>query len=303
MVTESSIKILLFIERRDEVIKSLFSNLKTVSSNRIIYTPSLFARSSLLYLQETGTLSAEAVHKSSRRNLLSYLFFIVLSGKGELMYEGINYKLNSNDCVFIDCEKPYSHITSENLWKLKWCHFNGPEMKSIYDKYKQRGGKVVFSCVPNNYIIILDNIYKTAVSSSYVRDMKINALISDLLVNLMEDAWNPENVALTDKQKEIQKIKVFLDSNYNTRITLDSLSSWFLIDKFYLCEQFKEHYGITINDYLTNVRITEAKKLLRFSNKTMEEIAEAIGINGAAYFSRLFKRVEGITPSSFRKMW
>jgi len=58
------------------MLQSLFTNSPDVSSNRIIYTPSLFARSSLLYLQETGTLSAMAVHKSSRKNLLSYLFLL-----------------------------------------------------------------------------------------------------------------------------------------------------------------------------------------------------------------------------------
>lgn len=283
--------------------KSLFANPATVSSSRILYTPSLFARSSLLHLQEAGTLSAMAVHKSSRENLLSYLFFTVVSGTGILTYEGIEYKFNTNDCVFIDCEKPYSHITSENLWKLKWCHFNGPEMKNIYDKYKQRGGQPVFLCSSDNYIVLLDNIYETAISSSYVKDMRINSLLSDLLVYLMEDAWNPGNTFLTDKQKEIQNIKSFLDNKYNTKITLDSLSANFLIDKFYLCEQFKEQYGITVNDYLINVRVTEAKKLLRFTSKTMEEIADAIGVNGAGYFSRLFKKVEGISPSVFRKMW
>ncbi len=285
------------------MIQSLFINPSDVSSKRIIYTPSLFARSSLLHLQETGTLHASNVHKSSRENLLSYLFFIVLSGAGILTYEGNEFELHANDCVFIDCSKPYSHKTSEKLWKLKWCHFNGPEMKSIYDKYKKRGGRPVFQASSNNYPVLLDSIYDIAISFSYVKDMKINLLLSDLLVHLMEDAWDPENMGLTDKQRKIQEVRSFLDSAYNTRITLDDLACRFLMDKFYLCEQFKKQYGITINDYLTNVRITEAKKMLRFTDKTLEEIAYNIGVNGAAYFSRIFKKIEGISPSKFRKMW
>ncbi len=283
--------------------KSLFTNLETVSSKRVLYTPSMFARSSLLYLQETGTLYATDVHKSSRQKLVSYLFFIVLSGAGIFTYEEKEFELYPNDCVFIDCSKPYSHTTSEKLWKLKWCHFNGPEMKSIYDKYKKRGGKPVFRASSNSYSILLDNLYEEVVSFSYVKDMKINLLLSNLLVYLMEDAWDPENIGLTDKQKEIQEVRIFLDSKYNTKITLNNLASHFLMDKFYLCEQFKKQYGITINDYLTSVRITEAKKMLRFTDKTLDEIAYNIGVNGAAYFSRLFKKVEGISPSKFRKMW
>lgn len=60
---------------------NLFTN-ELVSSSRIIYTPSTFASSSLFYLQETGTLQAQAYHRSERSGLNSYLFYIVLSGSG-----------------------------------------------------------------------------------------------------------------------------------------------------------------------------------------------------------------------------
>ena len=86
----------------------------SVSSNRVLYTPSAFARSSLLFLQETGNLVAIRPHTSSRVNLSSFLFFIVTSGSGELEYEGEVYSLSSGDCVFIDCEKAYSHSTGVN---------------------------------------------------------------------------------------------------------------------------------------------------------------------------------------------
>lgn len=78
----------------------------SVNSSRIIYTPSTFARTSLLHLQEVGSLQAVCPHVSQREDLVSFLCFIVLSGKGELSYEGQTYKLSEGDCVFIDCRKP-----------------------------------------------------------------------------------------------------------------------------------------------------------------------------------------------------
>lgn len=78
----------------------------SVSSSRIIYTPSTFARTSLLHLQEVGSLQAVHPHISQRENLVSFLCFIVLSGEGELSYEGQTYQLHTGDCVFIDCRKP-----------------------------------------------------------------------------------------------------------------------------------------------------------------------------------------------------
>ena len=116
----------------------------SVSSSRIIYTPSTFARTSLLHLQEVGSLQAVHPHTSQREDLVSFLCFIVLSGKGELSYEGQTYKLSEGDCVFIDCRKAYSHSTSDDLWALQWCHFYAPSLPAVYEKYKERGGCPVF---------------------------------------------------------------------------------------------------------------------------------------------------------------
>lgn len=279
-----------------------FTNNKTVSSDRVIYTPSSFAKSSLLYLQEVGTLQAMEPHTSSRANLESYLLFCVLSGEGSLAYDGQNYALAEGDIVFVDCNKSYSHHTSDKLWSLAWCHFNGPEMAGIYEKYKSRGGKVVFkSNRTNDYLTTLTTIKAIAASDDYIKDMQINAQLAILLSLLMEDSWNPDEI--TEKQGNIGKIKEYLDQNYSTHITLDYLSDIFFINKFYLSELFKEQFGVSVMDYLISVRITEAKKLLRFTNQTMEDIAAAVGINGAAYFSRLFKKVEGISPNEYRRMW
>ena len=124
--------------------ESLFSNnpVASVSSDRILYTPSSFARSSLLHLQEIGTLKALREHTSSRSNLLSYLFFIVTKGSGSLLYNGKEYRLSEGSCVFVNCQKLYSHTTDpDDLWSLRWCHFYGPNLSLIYEKYTERGGK------------------------------------------------------------------------------------------------------------------------------------------------------------------
>lgn len=86
-----------------------FPTSDVVSSDRILYTPSRFARASLLHLQEIGTLKALKPHTSHRDNLSSFLFFIVLSGEGSLSYDEKHYNLITGDMVFIDCSKPYSH--------------------------------------------------------------------------------------------------------------------------------------------------------------------------------------------------
>lgn len=173
---------------------NLFTSSPSVQSSRILYTPSPFARSSLLHLQEVGSLTAIKPHTSKREKLQSYLCFMVEDGEGELVYEGKKYELRSGDVVFIDCRKAYSHSTgnscstgdghsvdnsrsmdnnhstdnahtteeeNSNLWSLQWCHFYGPNMGAIYRKYQERGGRPVFQTSQlSAYHDILDKLYR-----------------------------------------------------------------------------------------------------------------------------------------------
>ena len=77
----------------------------------------------------------------------------------------------------------------------------------------------------------------------------------------------------------------------------------FYINKFYLTRIFKEKFGVTLNNYLLQIRITHAKQLLRFTDKTVETIGVECGMGSVHYFSRMFKKIEGISPSEYRKIW
>lgn len=275
----------------------------SVEASRVIYTPSGFAKSSLLHIQEIGVLQATKQHRSNHKNLNSFLFFIVHSGTGELFYDGVTYAVHSGECVFIDCRKPYYHSTSKDLWKLSWIHFDGPTASAIYEKYVSRGGYPVFRPENNElYFEIFKRLQKAVISDSYVRDMIINQCLSELLVLLMTDSWHPENMQ-TPKLSTLSALKNYLDENYNKKISLDELAERYYINKYYLTRIFKAKYGMSINNYITSVRITHAKQELRFTSKNAEEIAMDTGFGTGHYFSRVFSKVEGISPSEYREQW
>ena len=278
---------------------------KLVHSSRIIYTPSPFARASLLHLQEVGSLQARQPHDSARKDLSSYLFFLVEHGSGLLEYEGVCHTLNAGDCVFLDCRKPYLHRTGKDLWTLRWAHFFGPNMGAIYKKYQERGGQPVFRPrAPEHFAQLLQELYRLASSDDYVRDMQIYGKLVELLTLLMEESWHPGTARVTHgKKQNLQEIKEYLDTHFTEKITLDHLSEKFYINKFYLTRVFKEQFGQSVTAYLVQLRITQAKRMLRFTDHNMEAIAQDCGLSDANYFARLFKKVEGISPGEYRRQW
>lgn len=93
----------------------------------------------------------------------------------------------------------------------------------------------------------------------------------------------------------------FLNANYAQQVSLQDLARQHYINKTYACALFKKHLGITYTEYVNNVRIMKAKELLAQSSLSVMDISERIGYADCIYFSRLFKRAVGQTPSQYRR--
>jgi two-component system response regulator YesN len=112
-----------------------------------------------------------------------------------------------------------------------------------------------------------------------------------------------ETITILRKQSadgEAHKIKHFVDSHYRENVSLKTIAVKFYMNPVYLGQLFKKTYGIYFKDYLLQLRIKEAKKLLRQSEMKIYEIAERVGFNNTDYFVTMFGKFEKITPSEYR---
>ncbi|NHN30000.1 AraC family transcriptional regulator [Paenibacillus agricola] len=99
----------------------------------------------------------------------------------------------------------------------------------------------------------------------------------------------------------VEKVIVHLRENYMTMLSLDSSAELFGTSPYTLSRAFKHIAGINFIDYLTDIRIDNAKRLLRETEIRINEVAEKVGYQHT-YFNRIFKKYEGITPSQFREL-
>lgn len=98
----------------------------------------------------------------------------------------------------------------------------------------------------------------------------------------------------------IHKIKGYVDANFHKNINLKSIAAKFFMNPVYLGQLFKKTYGVYFNDHVQQLRINEAKKLLRQTDKRVYEIAEQVGFNNADYFVTQFEKMERMTPTEYR---
>ncbi|KRF02317.1 hypothetical protein ASG89_25060 [Paenibacillus sp. Soil766] len=106
----------------------------------------------------------------------------------------------------------------------------------------------------------------------------------------------------TPKKKDvISDIKEYVAVHYNSNITLADLSARFFINPYYLSQLFKEKTGDTYLSYLMGIRIKKAKELLEETDLKIYEICQMVGYADTNHFSKLFERMNGCTPTEYRK--
>ena len=97
------------------------------------------------------------------------------------------------------------------------------------------------------------------------------------------------------------KIIKYLNENFCESLSISTISKMFGYSETYLCQKFKECTGLTIINYLNILRLEKAQKLLKTTDKSINEIAFSCGFNDLTYFSHCFKNKLNISPSDFRK--
>lgn len=99
----------------------------------------------------------------------------------------------------------------------------------------------------------------------------------------------------------IETAREYMRKHYHTNLTLNDIARACYISPYHLSHIFKEQLNCTVMDYLTVVRLEQAKNLLRNPNFTINDIAEKTGYKDPGYFCKVFKKNEGVTPSVFKK--
>ena len=99
-------------------------------------------------------------------------------------------------------------------------------------------------------------------------------------------------VQITDK---------YIVCNYNKNIKLEELASEINISRYHLCRIYREKTGVNFTNTLADIRILKSKELIVQSDMAIKDVAMSVGYTDVSYFSRLFKKVTGISPNDYRK--
>ncbi len=146
----------------------------------------------------------------------------------------------------------------------------------------------------------VEQLYQPFLRLKRISQQQINACTE--IVHACVSEVRLSGIVASNDQDDMQRLLSYLDTHYDGKISVENICLALSIGKTRLYQLCKIRQGKTIVEMINERRMEAAKELLLTTNQSIQFIADTIGIPDFNYFTKVFKKHEGITPSEYRKI-
>ena len=229
-----------------------------------------------------------------------YLIHYVLKGHGYFQVHGTTYRLGEGD-AFLICpdELIYYEADKKDPWTYTWIGFQGVKIREYLERTSLLTTPVFHYGHDDRIRLCHEKMFEANQLASN-RDLIMNSILYEYLFLLVRK-FPKEHISPQEKQiVYVEEALRYIESCYAQDISIQSIAKDLGLDRSYLHRLFKAATGFSPQEYLLDLRIRKACSLLVKTDLSVAIIALSVGYEDTLYFSRLFKRKKGISPSSYR---
>jgi AraC-like DNA-binding protein len=230
-----------------------------------------------------------------------YKVHFVHRGKGLVLAGGNRYELTQGHAFFMYPGYVYAYEADrEEPWSYSWVAFTGAHVESIMARTqitpKQPVFRMDWRLMPGLY----DHLTQAA-SHENSHDLRLKSVMYDFLSVVVETAPLIESSAARASKQEqyVSKGRDFLHAHYGEDISIRQLASTLGLDRKYVSALFRDTMGMPPQQYLLHYRMDRACELLQTRKYTVSEVARSVGYQDVLLFSKMFKKVKGVSPSKY----
>lgn len=231
-----------------------------------------------------------------------YLIHYVRNGSGYYQSGGRTWRLGEGD-AFLICpdELIYYEADKKDPWTYTWIGFQGVKVR----EYLERTSLLtmpVFHYGHDDRIRLCHEKMFEANQLSANRDLIMNSILYEYLFLLVRK-FPKEQVSTRERQAVyIEEALRRLESGYGQELSIRSIANELGLDRSYLHRIFKAATGFSLQEYLLDLRIRKACDLLQQTDLPVSVIARSVSYEDTLYFSRLFKKKKGCSPTRYRAL-
>ena len=240
------------------------------------------------------------------KKVLEELFY---SGFGQVIFAGdIQANFDSDQIPpFPESElfEAVKQLEEEHVFLMVHEYFNRLKLLRIRKKYIYDWALDVIDRIQNQI-----RNQNTETSSAGTRGELFHSIydcntiqeIEEVIIQILKHMIDSMKDRFTDRnEKLVYQVKLIIEQTYHEQITITGLSSQVYLSPNYMRSIFKEKTGVTIHEYLTKIRLEQAKKMLGDPSLKVQDIAQKVGYESTSYFISLFLKSQGVTPNEYRK--
>lgn len=239
------------------------------------------------------------------------------SGSGWHVINGEKFSVSSGDIFAVDYDIPHKSIAGENGLVLRNCLFRVSSLDGQYENSRSFRDALLCCGISsgvyqdfssylhiqangdNKYHII--NLYDKMLKEYSVKSIGYVSLLRGYITELLVSLARIYEEKDKSKTSVINSVKDYIITNHKENITIDELANHVFLSNQYLCRLFKEQTGMTIIQFLQQVRVEKSINLILSTNKKISDIADLVGYSDLKHFNSVFKKITGTTPSKMRK--
>lgn len=222
---------------------------------------------------------------------------LIENGSTQTEINGNTYELHEKTFLIIPPDlahkcTPYNYKN----WNFRMLYLTKEWFKSAFSI---QGADLKFDYMKIGEDMFLDIIKLTDKFESETINIENETKLVNYISLLINNSSLQDSLCQNTNIKKINGIKEYIDNNYLKNIMLNNLSERAQISKYYLIRKFNEYYGLSPHQYITNLRINHAKKLLK-NNMEFADVAVDSGFYDQSHFIKCFKEYTGVTPMNYK---
>lgn len=218
-------------------------------------------------------------------------------GSGVLRTEDSERPITAGTAFFLPAGLPHTYFQTDDVWKTHYVSFAG----YAADIVLRQLGLTDAGVYPVDLGVmrsIFQRLINTLRSDKFYGGYTASAIMYEYIIEFNRSLIGAESRS-SSEGASLTPVLNFIDAHYSELIELETLCGLIQVTPQYLCRLFRKRLGIRPLEYVTRRRIQQAKVYLREGNKSIKEVALAVGYGDAGYFSAVFKRSEGISPRDY----
>ena len=236
-------------------------------------------------------------HKFSTNNIREDFYLLILiEGSFDVYLNGKIVPISEGDAIIFPPNERfiYSKSQEENVYYL-WTHFTGSYAECLIKKLGLPLNSIIKNADCAQAVSAFENAFELTLKNSSFIDSELSVFINNLLINIAKSLKSESS------EKHIAKSLTIINESFSSDIAIAELANAENLSVSRYNYVFKKSMGVSPLKYITSLRMSKAKYLLKNTDLTVSQIANECGYSDSHFFHRIFKNENEMTPKQYRE--